>query len=48
VSIPPPYIAPGRVLMVPVSDGLVMVRLDRETAAKLSRDLAKAIGEAKP
>lgn len=48
MSLHPPYIAPGPVLMVPVSDGLVMVTLDRETAGKLLLDLAQAIAEAKP
>jgi hypothetical protein len=34
--------------MVPLSDGLVIVTLDRETAAKLLLDLTQAIAEAKP
>lgn len=42
----PPYIAPGPVLMVPVSDGLVMVTLDREAAGKLLLDLVLAVDEA--
>jgi hypothetical protein len=47
MSAHPPYIGPGLTLMVPVSDGLVMVGLDREQATKLLLDLAKAIAEAK-
>lgn len=46
MSLHPPYIRPGPVLMVPVSDGLVMVRLDREAAGKLLLDLALEIDEA--
>ncbi len=48
MSLHPPYIAPGPVLMVPVSDGLVMVSLDEKTAHKMLFDLALAIAEAKP
>lgn len=48
MSIPPPYIRPGPVLVVPVNDGVVMVSLDRETAAKMLRDLRQAVAEAKP
>lgn len=46
MSLHPPYIALGPILMVPVSDGLVMVTLDRETAGKMLLDLALAIDEA--
>lgn len=47
MSLHPPFIGPGLTLMVPVSDGLVMVTLDRETAGKLLLDLALAIAEAR-
>jgi hypothetical protein len=47
MSLHPPYIAPGPILMVPVTDGLVIVGLDCDEATKLLLDLALAIAEAK-